>query len=69
LMQLVALARSVAQDEPAAEELLWSAELRLPAIGTLSHPLRAGGGRWGHTELPGGLPALSDRRLAMLSRP
>lgn len=69
LMQLVALARSVARNEPAADELLLSADARQPAIGALSHPLRAGTTRWGHTELPGGLPPVTDRRVALLSRP
>jgi hypothetical protein len=69
LMQLVALARSVARNEPAADELLLSADARQPVIGALSHPLRAGTTRWGHTELPGGLPPVSDRRVALLNRP
>ena len=69
LMQLVALARAVARDEPAADDLLLTADARQPLIGALSHPLRSGLGRWGRTELPGGLPPLGDRRVAMLSRP
>ena len=69
LMQLVALARAVARSEPAADELLLTTEARQPAIGTLSHPLHAGPGRWGRSELPGGLPPVAERRLAMLSRP
>jgi hypothetical protein len=68
-MQLLALARSVAPSEPAADELLLTAEARQPAIGALSHPLHTGPGRWGRTELPGGLPPLADRRVAVLSRP
>lgn len=68
-VQWVQMARAWAAAPGPADELMLAADARPLAIGALSHPLHAGTGRWGRTELPGGLAPFIDRRVALLSRP